>query len=50
MARIATYHFGCTYQAECATCSCGTADGDDEGMALARMRGKMLDYADSHKV
>jgi hypothetical protein len=37
--RIAIYHFGATYTAECAECAFGKSDGDNEAMAIARLHG-----------
>ena len=40
--RIAVYHFGATYTAECFNCGYGKSYGDDEDMAIARHRGECL--------
>lgn len=46
--RIMSFHWGATYQAECAYCGFGQAIGDDKDTAIARWRGKKLRYkADS---
>lgn len=42
--RIATYHFGATYMAECADCGYGKSYGDNEAMALARLYGEFLEH------
>ena len=42
--RIAVYHFGATYQAECAGCAWGEVDGANEAQAVARYRGKLLEF------
>ena len=41
--RIATYHFGATYRAECAKCSFGQSTGDNSAMALARLQGEYME-------
>ena len=41
--RLSTYHFGATYQAECAECSFGQITGDNQEMALARLNGNYLE-------
>ena len=42
-ARLAVYHFGSTYTAECAGCAWGEVDGANEAQATARYRGKLLE-------
>lgn len=42
-ATISVYHSGTTYQAECSWCGYGRVTGDNEEMAIARLRGKMLE-------
>ena len=42
-ARLATYHFGATYSAECADCAFGNITGDNEDMAMARLHGQCLE-------
>lgn len=42
-ARLAIYHFGNTYTAECAGCGWGMVDGANEAQATARYRGKLLE-------
>ena len=42
-ARLAVYHFGNTYTAECAGCAWGAVDGANEAQATARYRGKLLE-------
>ena len=42
-ARLAIYHFGTSFTAECAGCAWGPVEGDNEAMAVARYRGKLLE-------
>jgi hypothetical protein len=48
--RLATYHFGSTYMAECFNCSFGTSNGCDESMAISRYRGQVMEYAGPTKL
>jgi hypothetical protein len=41
--RIAIYHFGATYIAECSNCAWGHATGDSEEMVIARLKGKYIE-------
>lgn len=41
-ARLSTFHFGATFEAECAGCGFGRAVGESHDMAVARLHGNYL--------
>ncbi|MFH1226773.1 MAG: hypothetical protein V1701_02580 [Planctomycetota bacterium] len=43
--KISTYHFGATTTAMCSNCSFGESNGCDKNMAMARLRGKYMEYS-----